>query len=98
MTNDNAKFAAEMGFIAEPPVCYSVEGFRTLLENNGPLWVSEGTPPNLHAIIVTGMYSDGSNTYVRIADPWDRVVGTPGKSRSLCTDAHDRQPLHHELG
>jgi N-acetyl-anhydromuramyl-L-alanine amidase AmpD len=79
LTDDNAKFAAEMGFIAEAPVCYSEEGFRALLENNGPLWVSEGVPPKLHAIIVTGMYSDGSNTFVRIADPWDRVVGTPGK-------------------
>jgi N-acetyl-anhydromuramyl-L-alanine amidase AmpD len=79
LTDDNSKFAAEMGFIAAPPVCYAEEGFRTLLENNGPLWVSEGVPPNLHAIVVTGMYSDGANTYVRIADPWDRAVGSPGK-------------------
>ena len=79
MTDDNAKFADEMGFIAVPSVCYTEEGFRALLENNGPLWVSEGVPPNLHAIIVTGMYSDGGKTYVRIADPWDRAVGTPGR-------------------
>ncbi|MEO8751430.1 MAG: papain-like cysteine protease family protein, partial [Casimicrobiaceae bacterium] len=79
LTDDNSKFAAEMGFIAVPPVCYTEEGFRALLENNGPLWVSEGIPPNLHAIIVTGMYSDGTNTFVRIADPWDRAVGSPGK-------------------
>jgi N-acetyl-anhydromuramyl-L-alanine amidase AmpD len=78
-TDDNSKFASEMGFVAVPPVCYTEEGFRNLLENNGPLWVSEGTPPNLHAIVVTGMYSDGTNTYIRIADPWDRAVGTPGK-------------------
>jgi hypothetical protein len=76
--NDNSKFAAEMGFVAEPPQSYSVDGFRTLLHNNGPLWVSEGTAPNLHAIVVTGMYSDAADTYVRIADPWDRVIGTPG--------------------
>jgi N-acetyl-anhydromuramyl-L-alanine amidase AmpD len=79
LTDDNSKFAAEMGFIAVPPVCYTEDGFRALLEQNGPLWVSEGVPPNLHAIIVTGMYSDGDHTYVRIADPWDRAVGTPGK-------------------
>jgi N-acetyl-anhydromuramyl-L-alanine amidase AmpD len=79
LTDDNLKFAAEMGFNAVAPVCYTEEGFRQLLENNGPLWVSEGTPPNLHAIIVTGMYSDGKNSFVRIADPWDRAVGTPGK-------------------
>ncbi len=79
LTDDNSKFASEMGLTAAPPVCYTEDSFRTLLANNGPLWVSEGVPPNLHAIVVTGMYSDGNKTYVRIADPWDRVVGTPGK-------------------
>jgi hypothetical protein len=79
LTDDNAKFAAEMGFVTVPAVCYTEDGFRSLLETSGPLWVSEGVPPNLHAIVVTGMYSDGSNSFVRIADPWDRAVGTPGR-------------------
>lgn len=78
-TDDNAAFASEMGLTAVPPVCYTPDGFRSLLESNGPLWVSEGVPPNLHAVVVTGMYSDGSRTFVRIADPWDRAVGDPGK-------------------
>jgi Papain-like cysteine protease AvrRpt2/Protein of unknown function (DUF3238) len=88
LTDDNATFASEMGFIAVPPVCYTEDGFRALLESSGPLWVSEGIPPNLHAIIVTGMYSDGTNTYVRIADPWDRMVGTPGAPGNYAT-THD---------
>jgi Papain-like cysteine protease AvrRpt2/Trypsin-like peptidase domain/Protein of unknown function (DUF3238) len=85
LTDDNSKFAAEMGFSAEAPVCYTEEGFRDLIARSGPLWVSEGVPPNLHAIIVTGMYSDGTNSYVRIADPWDRTVGTPGVPGNYAT-------------
>jgi hypothetical protein len=77
-TNDNAAFAREMGLTAVPPVCYTQDGFRNLIQSSGPLWVSEGVPPNLHAVVVTGMYSDGSKTFVRIADPWDRAVGDPG--------------------
>src|SRR5262249_61083595 len=72
-----------MGLIAEPPQSYSVDGFRQALENYGPLWVGILTPGGSgHAIVVTGVYgdgaADGSGTYVRIADPWDRVPGTPG--------------------
>lgn len=76
---DVSAFGTEMGLVAEPPVSYSVEGFRALLESSGPLWVAEALPGSLHAIIVTGLYSDGTDTFVRIADPWDRVVGTPGE-------------------
>ena len=75
---DVSAFGTEMGLVAEPPVSYSVDGFRSLLESRGPLWVAEALPGSLHAIIVTGLYSDGADTFVRIADPWDRVVGTPG--------------------
>jgi hypothetical protein len=34
--------------------------------------------PGVHAIVVTGMYRQDGRDYVRITDPWDRVVGTPG--------------------
>jgi uncharacterized protein YycO len=70
-------FASEMGLVAEPPLCYSVESFRQLLETKGPLWVGEAAP-RLHVVVVTGLYLDGTDTYVRITDPWDRVTGTPG--------------------
>jgi N-acetyl-anhydromuramyl-L-alanine amidase AmpD len=70
-------FASEIGLVAEPPQSYTVDGFRQLLERNGPLWVGASLP-GLHVIVVTGLYSDGSATFVRVTDPWDRQVGTPG--------------------
>jgi Papain-like cysteine protease AvrRpt2 len=70
-------FAQELGLTAENPQCYTVEGFRGLLERYGPLWVGSAVP-FLHAIVVTGLYSDGTNAYVRITDPLDRTVGSPG--------------------
>ena len=54
-----------------------VEAFHDLLANNGPLWVGAAVP-GLHAIVVTGMYSDGTEHIVRVTDPWDRDAGTPG--------------------
>ena len=78
---DRATFATEIGLKAEPPQSYSVDGFYDLLTNRGPLWVSKiagGGATSGHAVVVTGMYSEGDQSYVRIADPWDRVVGTPG--------------------
>jgi N-acetyl-anhydromuramyl-L-alanine amidase AmpD len=71
------QFADELGLVAEPPQSYAIEGFRRLLENNGPLWVGAAVP-TMHVIVVTGMYVDGDNAYVRITDPWDREVGRPG--------------------
>jgi hypothetical protein len=81
-SNDQQRFADEIGLIAEPPGSHSIDSLRSLLESYGPLWVSLQTPDFGHAIVVTGMYSDGaadgSDTYVRISDPLDRVIGTPG--------------------
>ncbi len=75
------KFANDLGLVFENPQCYTIEGFRQLLDSSGPLWVAAEVP-GLHAIVVTGMYSDGapdgSDTFVRITDPWDRITGTPG--------------------
>jgi len=76
------QFASEIGLSYEEPQSYTIDGFRDLLESYGPLWVSVQLPGSGHAIVVTGLYSDGaadgSDTYVRISDPWDRVVGKPG--------------------
>ena len=44
------------------------------------------------------MYSDGTSTFVRVTDPWDRQVGTPGAPGPYADDACDRQPLHPALG
>ena len=81
-SDDNAAFAREMGLTAAPSVCWTEDGFRDLIASKGPLWVSQkptaNAPLSFHAIVVTGMYNDGFGTFVRIMDPWDRVVGTPG--------------------
>lgn len=76
---DIPSLADNWGLLQEPPQSYSIDGMRQLLQNFGPLWVGAAVP-SLHAIVVTGMYSDGSvdNTYVRINDPWGRAPGSPG--------------------
>jgi hypothetical protein len=70
-------FAQRLGLVFEYPQSYTIEAFRNLLENNGPLWVGAAVP-GLHAVVVTGLYADGAQAYVRVTDPWDRVVGSPG--------------------
>lgn len=73
--------AAALGLTAHPPQCYLPEGFKALIENHGPLYVGKmASSSNLsgHAVLVVGMYSDGTSHFVRVADPWDRPVGTPG--------------------
>jgi hypothetical protein len=69
--NNHRDLAQAWGLIMEPPQSYSVEGFRQLLEYNGPLWIGVAVPGG-HAVVVTGMYGDGTleNTFVRINDPW----------------------------
>ena len=77
--SDIPTLAEAWGLTVEPPQCYTIDGLRYLLADNGPLWVAAAVP-GLHAIVVTGLYSDGDpeNTFVRINDPWDRETGTPG--------------------
>ncbi|MCB0208140.1 MAG: trypsin-like peptidase domain-containing protein [Anaerolineae bacterium] len=61
----------------EPPQSYTIEGLRNLIEANGPIWVCEAVP-SLHAVVVTGIYGDGTvnGTTVRIHDPWPVGQGT----------------------
>ncbi len=73
--------ADALGLTAHPPQCYLPEGFRALIENHGPLYVGKMASASTlsgHAVLVVGMYSDGADHFVRVADPWDRAVGTPG--------------------
>lgn len=74
---DVGMFKDAIGLTAEAPQSYTQEGFRNLVETKGPLWVAADVP-GLHAIVVTGLYNDGEQMYVRISDPWDRTVGQPG--------------------
>jgi hypothetical protein len=77
---DFQKLADAWSLTAEAPQSYTIDGLRALLGSRGPLWVAAAVP-GFHAIVVTGLYSDGSvdNTFVRINDPWDRDPGTPGE-------------------
>ena len=86
---DIPTLANAWGLVQEPPQCYAVDGLRQML-SQGPLWVG-ATVPSLHAIVVTGIYGDGSadNTFVRINDPWDRDPGTPGNPGAYL-NTHDR--------
>jgi N-acetyl-anhydromuramyl-L-alanine amidase AmpD len=74
---DVPSLAQAWGLVMEPPQSYTIEGFRQLLENDGPLWVGEAVP-GLHAIVVHGIYGDGTpdGTSVRIKDPWEPGVGS----------------------
>lgn len=77
---DVPTLASAWALTSETPQSYSIDGLQQLLQSKGPLWVGAAVP-GLHAIVVTGMYSDGTvdNTFVRINDPWDRDPGTPGQ-------------------
>jgi N-acetyl-anhydromuramyl-L-alanine amidase AmpD len=74
---DKRAFADAIGLVVHPNACYTPDGFRQILEANGPIWVTADVP-GIHAIVVTGMYLQNGQYYVRITDPWDRVVGSPG--------------------
>ena len=84
---DLDEVAARFDLEVEPPVSYSIDAFRQILESTGPQWVSAEQPfqisPSFHAVVIAGMYSDGnpdgSGTYLYVLDPWDRGHGSAGK-------------------
>ena len=86
---DIPSLATAWGLTMEPPQSYTIDGLRDLVQSKGPLWVAAAVP-GLHAIVVTGIYSDGSadDTFVRINDPWDRDPGTPGHAGAYA-NTHD---------
>ncbi len=73
----HAEFGRSVGFTVHPNACFTADGFREVIEANGPVWVVAKVPGQ-HAIVVTGMYKQDGQYYVRITDPWDRIVGSPG--------------------
>lgn len=78
---DRAAVAQTLGLGTVQPQCYLPEGFAALIENHGPLYVGKIMSDQInagHAVLVVGMYTDGQNYFVRIVDPMDRPVGTPG--------------------
>jgi N-acetyl-anhydromuramyl-L-alanine amidase AmpD len=81
---DKRAFADAIGLVVHPNACYTAEGFRDILEANGPVWVTAKVP-GVHAVVVTGMYRENGRDHVRITDPWDRVVGSPGAPGSYAS-------------
>lgn len=67
---DDTNAISHWGFVAEPPQTYTVDGFRRLLEDYGPLWTAAATP-GAHIRVVTGIHGDGTpeGTFVHINDP-----------------------------
>lgn len=67
---DDTNAIRHWGLVAEPPQTYTVDGFRRLLEDYGPLWTAAATP-GAHIRVVTGIHGDGTpdGTFVHINDP-----------------------------
>jgi len=83
------------GLTAEAPQCYTIDGLRDLLQAKGPLWVAAAVP-TLHAIVVTGMYSDGTGHLCADPRSLGSQSGYPGCARRLSQLARSRQPVRAE--
>lgn len=72
---ENTAFFTHAGMILEPPQCFSIEGWQSLLRAYGPLilWIHPpGNPVNLmHLVVMVGMSGDGTpdGTRFQIVDP-----------------------------
>lgn len=70
--------------VAEPPASYTIEGFRRMLADYGPMYVGMNwdRQGGGHARVLVGMESrgaeDGSDTTMFLYDPWP---DTPGRIR-----------------
>jgi len=74
MGTDKDRFLAALRVEAEAPQDFSLSGWVDLLRKYGPLWVTTEGPGDVfsvHAILVTGIYGDGSptGTRFRYVDP-----------------------------
>jgi hypothetical protein len=74
---NDVRIFKQLHFCCEAPMCYTVDGFRNLLQSYGPLWVA-GAVPGPHVRVVYGMYGDGtpSGTRVLVHDPWGSNLPT----------------------
>jgi Papain-like cysteine protease AvrRpt2 len=75
--DDNAtdhQVANAFGLNVDGCTCMDIDGWGTMLTNHGPLYI--GINGNTHAVLVTGMTSDGTpeGTTFYINDPWDGAV------------------------
>jgi hypothetical protein len=77
--SEKVPFLRAMGLRSEAPQSFTVEGWLSLLQNYGPLWVTtqlrrenpEEEKFSVHATILIGMYEEtkGNELYTRIIDP-----------------------------
>ncbi|MGC4049432.1 MAG: peptidoglycan-binding protein [Paludibaculum sp.] len=73
------QFGRGLGWRMHYPQTWTVAGLAGLLRNR-PVWAVGGGVGWLHAIVISGMWSDGagdaSGTMIRIHDPWPPNVGS----------------------
>lgn len=76
------ELAAAWGLTVEPPQSYTVEGLRNLVEYEGPLWIGVAVPSG-HAVVITGIWGDGTpeGTTIRYNDPWPVGTGVEGATK-----------------
>lgn len=79
--------AQQLGLTPVQPQSYSLQRFRELLRNNGPLLVGLYTPKLLesHFVCVVGLFGDGTpeGTDVIYHDPWPPGVGESNAHKSF---------------
>ena len=92
--SDKPAFLSAVGLRSEYPADYTVQGFASLIQAYGPLWVTTDESPDqnfaIHARIVTGMSGDGTpdGTMLQINDPADGLTHT--ESYQTFMDKYDR--------
>lgn len=71
---DDYNVAQAFGLNVDACTCMNIDGWGNMLSTYGPLYI--GINGNTHAVLVTGMTSDGTpdSTTFYINDPWDGAV------------------------
>jgi predicted double-glycine peptidase len=71
---DDHNIANAFGLTVDACACMNIDGWGQMLSAHGPLYI--GINGNSHAVLVTGMTSDGTpdGTTFQINDPWDGAV------------------------
>ncbi len=67
---DTGRYTRSLGLDVAPPMSFTVQGWRTMMQNNGALGVV-GLTPFLHIRVVSELFGDGSvfGTFFKVRDP-----------------------------
>jgi len=101
---EDTKIFRAWGLKWEPPTCYTVGGFKDLLDWHGPLWIA-GNPNAPHVRVVTAIKGDGSpnRTMLTINDPaggrtyvrtFQRVMGVMEALGASPTEMAMKKPIY----